>query len=157
MNQLFRVAVVVLALAGVGGTTSAAELTPLQLAVLNAEQAEAIAWAKRDVDAIMEVYASDTRVFLSGSPERDHVTLRQSFVEFLQDPGFTLTFRSEPPMVASSGDLAVTTGVYALTATDRRTQRIVTSTGKHLMTWRLEADKQWRVIRQMTIADPSVK
>ena len=52
MNQEIRAALSLLVLVGVDSTAGAAELTPAQLAVLNVEQAEAIAWAKRDVDSI---------------------------------------------------------------------------------------------------------
>lgn len=43
-------------------------------------------------------------VLLSGcgsGPAPDREELRNLFLDFLKDPGFTLTFRSDPPLVAA--------------------------------------------------------
>jgi ketosteroid isomerase-like protein len=121
--------------------------------ILNAEAAEAAGWAARDVDAIMKTYATDAIILLGGSPPMSHDDLRGLFVDFLKDPGFTLTFHSDPPLVAASGDIGITVGTYALTYTDPATQAIGRKTGRHLMSWKLQPDGSWQVIRQMTAHD----
>lgn len=121
--------------------------------ILAAEAAELTAWEAGDIEAIMNAYAEDAVVMPGGSVIPDRKSLRELFVEFLGDPGFTLTFRSDPPLVAASGDIGVTVGTYAVSFTHPESREVVRHTGRHLMTWRHEADGQWRVIRQMTAHD----
>jgi len=100
----------------------------------------------------MNSYAADTLVFLSGAP-LDNAALREAFKRFLADPALKLTFWSDPPVVAGSGELAVAQGAYKFTHTDAA-GKIMTNTGRHLIAWRLDKDGAWRIIRQMTIEDP---
>ncbi|HXV40717.1 MAG TPA: nuclear transport factor 2 family protein [Steroidobacteraceae bacterium] len=120
--------------------------------ILAAEAAEAAAWARRDVESVMNAYAPEAQVLLGGAPI-DREQLRKLFVKFLEDPAFALTFRSDPPLMAASGDLGITIGTYQVTTTDPATNLPVTRHGHHLMSWRLQEDGQWRVIRQMTRHD----
>jgi uncharacterized protein (TIGR02246 family) len=121
--------------------------------ILAAEAAEQAAWDAGDIEAIMNAYADDAVVMPGGAVIPDRKSLRELFVAFLGDPGFTLTFRSDPPLVAASGEIGVTVGTYAVSFTHPESREVVRHTGRHLMTWRHEADGQWRVIRQMTVHD----
>jgi len=131
----------------------APDLAALGQQILDAEATEAAGWKARDVDMIMGVYAPDAIVLLGGAPVPDREGLRNLFVNFLKDPAFTLTFVSDPPLVAASGDIGIAVGTYALTYTDPATQAIGNKTGRHLMVWQLQQDGVWRVIRQMTTHD----
>ncbi|MGE3251299.1 MAG: DUF4440 domain-containing protein [Hyphomonadaceae bacterium] len=123
--------------------------------ILQAEAAEAAGWASRDVDAIMNAYAPDAIVMLSGrDPVPNREALRGLFEQFLTDPAFTLTFHSDPPLVAASGELGVAVGVYELTFTDPATRQTGMARGRHLMTWALQDDGEWRIVRQMTAPTP---
>lgn len=121
--------------------------------ILAAEATEAAGWAARDVDQIMSVYASDAIVLLGGAPAPDREELRALFAGFLKDPGFTLTFRSDPPHVSAAGDIGIAVGTYQLTYTDPRTGELGRKTGRHLMNWKRQPDGRWLVIRQMTTHD----
>jgi ketosteroid isomerase-like protein len=121
--------------------------------ILAAEAAELAAWEAEDIEAIMNAYAEDAVVMPGGAVIPDRRSLRELFVAFLEDPGFTLTFRSDPPLVAASGEIGVTVGTYAVSFTHPESREVVRHTGRHLMTWRLESDGEWRVIRQMTAHD----
>lgn len=121
--------------------------------ILAAEAAELAAWEAEDIEAVMNAYAEDAVVMPGGSVIPDRKSLRELFVAFLDDPGFTLTFRSDQPLVAASGEIGVSVGTYAVSFTHPESREIVRHTGRHLMTWRHEADGQWRVIRQMTAHD----
>ncbi len=135
------------------GSAQAPDSAALGRQILDAEAAEAAAWAARDVDAIMNAYAPDAIVLLGGTPAPDRGELRRLFEDFLGDPGFTLTFRSDPPLVAGSGDLGVAVGTYELTYTDPATQAIGRRSGRHLINWQLQPDGAWRIVRQMTVND----
>jgi len=76
--------------------------------ILAAEAAELSAWEARDIDAIMNACAADAIVMPGGTVVADLRALRAMFVAFLEDDGFTLTFRSDPPLVAESGEVGVT-------------------------------------------------
>lgn len=121
--------------------------------ILAAEAAELAAWEAGDIEAIMNAYAEDAVVMPGGSVVPDRKSLQELFLAFLEDPGFTLTFRSDPPLLAASGEIGVSVGTYAVSFTHPESREIVRHTGRHLMTWRLQADGQWRVIRQMTAHD----
>jgi ketosteroid isomerase-like protein len=131
-------------------SAAGADSSSLAQQILDAEAAELAAWEKRDIEAIMNAYAPDAIVMPGGAVIPDRDALRALFVGFLGDPGFTLTFRSDPPLVARSGDLGVTVGTYAVSFTDPQTQEVIRRTGRHLMTWQLQEDGEWRVTRQMT-------
>ncbi len=131
----------------------APDLAALGQEILAAEAQEAAGWAARDVDAIIRIYSPDTIVLLGGASPIGREELRKLFVDFLKDPGFTLTFKSDPPLVAAGGDLGLAVGTYALTYTDPQTQQIGRKTGRHLMNWQRQADGSWQVVRQMTAHD----
>jgi ketosteroid isomerase-like protein len=120
--------------------------------ILEAEAAEATGWAERDLDKIMNAYAPDALVLLGGAPV-DREQLRKLFVNFLKDPGFLLTFRSDPPLMTASGDIGITIGTYQVTFTDQSTQSPVTKNGYHLMSWQRQHDGEWRVLRPVTRHD----
>lgn len=147
------VSIACLALIAVWPSTASPEEASPGQRILAAEAAELAAWEARDIDAIMNAYAPDAIVMPGGTTIPDRNALRGLFVDFLADPGFTLTFRSDPALMAGSGELGVTVGTYAVTFTDPQTQQVVRRTGRHLMTWTLQSDGHWRVVRQMTAHD----
>ncbi len=131
----------------------APDLAALGQQILEAEAGEAAAWAARDVDKVMNAYAPDVIVLLGGAAPMDRTQLHTLFVRFLTDPGFSLTFRSDPPLMAASGDIGTTVGTYVVTSTNPETQAIDRRTGRHLMTWQVQGDGAWRAVRQMTVHD----
>lgn len=128
-----------------------------QADILAAEQRELAGWAARDVDAIMLAYTEDTLIMAAGAPVRDNAAARLFFTRALGDPGFTLTFRSDPPIVAASGDLGVATGTYSVTYTNSETQQIDRVDGYHLLTWVKQEDGVWRIRRQLTGPAPTAR
>lgn len=121
--------------------------------ILAAEAAELAAWEARDIEGIMNAYAPDAVVMPGGSVIPDAQALRTFFLGFLADPGFSLTFRSDPPLMAASEELGVTVGTYAVTFTDPASREVARRTGRHLMTWKRQEDGHWRIVRQMTAHD----
>ncbi len=69
---------------------------------------------------------------LRGEPERrSRNALRESSVAFPKDPGFTLKFRSDPPLVAESGEMRVAVGTLAVSFTDPNTQEVIRQMTAH--------------------------
>lgn len=141
--------------AGPPPTTPSAEQA--QTEILAAEQQELAAWAARDVDAIMNAYTRDTLIMAAGAPKRDYAGARQAFERFLTDPGFALTFHSDPPIVSASADLGVATGGYELTYTNGETGAAEHVSGYHLLTWVKDDDGAWRIRRQLTGPAPATQ
>lgn len=135
------------------GSRPAPDLPALGQEILAAEAAEAAAWKARDVEAVIKLYSPDVIVLLGGAAPMGRDELRQLFVDFLKDPGFTLTFRSDPPLVAASGDIGLAVGTYALTYTNPESQQIDSKTGRHLMNWQRQEGGGWLIVRQMTVHD----
>jgi len=121
--------------------------------ILDAEAAELAAWEAHDIEAIMNAYAPDAIVMPGGAVIENREALRALFVDFLKDPGFTLRFRSDPPLLADSAEIGVTVGTYVVTFTGPDNGAVVSRRGHHLMTWRRQGDGQWRIVRQMTVHD----
>lgn len=136
-------------------TATAPDLQQAQADILAAEQRELAGWAARDVEAIMDAYTQDTLIMAAGAPARDITGARAFFERVLTDPGFTLTFQSDPPIVASSGDLGVATGGYTMTYTNRETGEVERVEGYHLLTWVKDEDGVWRIRRQLTGPKPA--
>ncbi|MGE3839737.1 MAG: SgcJ/EcaC family oxidoreductase [Hyphomonadaceae bacterium] len=130
------------------------DLNHVRDAVIAAETAERDGWAARDIEAVMNAYTEDALIIAAGAPVRDKHAAREAFVRFMADPGFSLTFSSDPAIVAESGELAVATGIYSATFTNPQTNAIERFDGYHLLTWRRDSDGQWRIQRQLTAPSP---
>ena len=130
------------------------DIEQIRSAVVAAEAAERDAWAARDIEGVMNAYTDDAMIVAAGAPVRDKDAAREAFMRFMTDPGFSLTFRSDPAIVAASGDLAVATGTYSATFTNPATEAVQQFDGYHLLTWRLDEDGQWRIQRQLTAPSP---
>lgn len=64
-------------------------------------------------------------------------------------PGFTLEWAPDGGHAAASGDLATTTGRYAV-----KMDAATLAVGRYLTVWRKDAAGDWKVVADTTIADP---
>lgn len=126
-----------------------------------AEHAERIraldaAWteaaARRDLDAMMEIYAPDARELLPGMPAIvGRATIREFYAGLIETfPRFEHHFEADEILVAGSGDLAVVRGTYRFTPDARRPQ--VTQVGKFVGVWR-RRDSAWRLLINVSNGD----
>lgn len=64
----------------------------------------------------------------------------------LGDSGFTLTFANEKTDVASSGDVAYTSGTYNVSYTSPQTKKVEKGSGTYVTVFRKQADGSWKEV-----------
>ena len=106
--------------------------------------------AKRDLEGMMTIYASDAQELL---PDMPPIVGRDAIREFYRDliegfPRFAHQFEASEVVVAESGDLAVVRGSYQFTADTLRPAEV--QIGKFVGVWR-RRDSDWRL--QMNISN----
>ena len=108
------------------------------------------AWAlsSTDLDKFTSFLSSNANFYPPHAPaQRGADAFRRAFGELRKMPGFSLSWTAENAEVASSADIAYSTGTY--TATIGGT----TDSGKYLTIWRKQADGSWKVIEDMFNSD----
>ena len=102
-------------------------------------------WAAstKDVDKFMSFFAPDATVYPPGAPlERGTDAIRKSYSAMAATPGFSLTWTPASADVASSGDLAYTSGAYDMAG----------EKGKYITVWR-KVGGSWMVTADIFNAD----
>lgn len=114
-------------------------------AISDAEAQASQAWAAKDPEKIMALYADDV-VLMTPGAEAVHGkdALRTSMKGMLADPAISLTFQASKVDVAKSGDLGYTMGSYKLTMTDPATHKPMNDHGSYVTTFRKQADGSWK-------------
>lgn len=108
--------------------------------------------ARRDLDAMMEIYAPDARELLPGMPPIvGRPAIRGFYAELIETyPRFEHEFEAGEILVAASGDLAVVRGTYRFTPDARRPQEA--QSGKFVGVWR-RRDGAWRLLINISNSD----
>lgn len=121
---------------------------------LNAEWVSAV--AEKDLDAIVQVYATDGRFMPpNAAGVKGHRAIRKAWKPILEIPGVFLIFKPMSIEVAEGRDMASDVGTYLLSfdASDgsegRREQR-----GKYLVVWK-KVEGAWKVAADIFNADQS--
>lgn len=114
------------------------------------------AFHSKDLDALVEPYASDAVFVLPGLPPQVGISaIRNVYVESLKDPNFDLILTSDKMGVARSGDLAFSQGHFTMKGTDSTTkQPTTTMTGPYLTVFKKQADGSWKAIQDWVSANP---
>lgn len=104
-------------------------------------------YAAKDVDKVMAHYASDAVLMTPGiEPAWGKDAIQKSTQQLIADPALSLTFKPAKIVVAKSGDLAFTQGIYNLTATDPGTKKVINDHGSYVTTYRKLPDDGWKAI-----------
>jgi uncharacterized protein (TIGR02246 family) len=121
---------------------------------LNADAAQAL--ERGDTTAMVAHYTDDAIVMMPNMPAfRGRDAYRSGVARMLKEMSVTdAAFTTEDVMV--SGDLAVETGTYAMTMQPRR-GGAMKDTGKYITVWRRQSDGSWKIVRDISNADPSGK
>jgi ketosteroid isomerase-like protein len=111
-------------------------------------------FAARDLERLVNHYAPDATVKITGAPPYTGRWVRLSIEAGLADPAFAISFAHDRIEVARSGDLGYSRGHYQLTLTDRRTGQPGTEYGTYLTVWQKQPDGRWRVIEDISASQP---
>lgn len=113
----------------------------------------------KDTEALAGHYADDAFFVPPGAPPADGSTpIRQFYATALTDPAIDVTIGSDKVDVANSGDLAYSRGHFSEKYTDKKTGKVMTSTGTYLAVYKKQDDGSWKIVADYAAVDPdSVK
>jgi ketosteroid isomerase-like protein len=113
------------------------------------------AYAARDLGALADMYADDAALADPGAALATTSGARRKEIQTLTtDPNLKLTFASDRVQVAKSGDLAYSRGHFTIQATDRATNKPVTSEGNYLTVWQRH-DGDWKAVEDFVTPGPA--
>jgi uncharacterized protein (TIGR02246 family) len=161
MHKAIPLTVAVIAALGVSGCTKGAKAAADPAAIEQSIRAQEAQWQKdyaaKDINALAGHYADDSVLVSPGdTPSTSDVDRRKSLQTFLSDANLKIKFAADRVDVAQSGDLAVSRGHYAMTATDAKTQKPVESQGSYMTAYKKQTDGSWKAIDDFTTPGPAI-
>jgi ketosteroid isomerase-like protein len=126
-------------------------------AIRKAEEAQAVALGRKDLDRAVAVFAEDATLYMQGMPPavgREAIKAANELV--LKDPALNVVpdEASRKWWVSASGDLATTTYASAWTHTDPSSGKPVTERLVSQTTWRRGADGTWKNVSDINAVYP---
>jgi ketosteroid isomerase-like protein len=127
-------------------------------AIRDAEEAQAAALGRKDLDGAVAVFADDATLYVQGMPPAvGRAAIKVANERVLKDPALNVVpdEASRKWWVSASGDLATTTYTSAWTHTAPSgglpvTERLVSQT-----TWRRQADGSWKNVSDINAVYPA--
>lgn len=114
------------------------------------------AYADKDLEALAGFYAAGAALADPGSAlATTDVARRKEIQTLTSDPNLKLTFASDRVQVARSGDLAYSRGHFAITTTDRTTNKPVSSDGYYLTVWQKQDNGSWKAVEDFITPGPA--
>jgi ketosteroid isomerase-like protein len=106
-------------------------------------------WSKaagaHDLDGIVSYYSDDAVLLPPNAPlAASKQSIRASWAP-LAEPGVSISWQVSKVEVARSGDMAYSTGTYALAMKDPQGKPI-TDTGKFMEVWKRQPDSGWKAV-----------
>ena len=116
-----------------------------------------LAWSKatetRDLEKVLDFFAEDAVLLAPNRPPLNGwKEIGGALLPVFKDPNFWLTFQIRRVEAAHSGDLAYTYGVYSMTFSGPKGQRL-SDTGKYMTTWKKQTDGRWKAAFNMYSSD----
>jgi ketosteroid isomerase-like protein len=136
----------------------AADPAKVIAAIGKAEEAQAAALGRKDLDSAVAVFAEDATLYVQGMPPAvGRAAIKAANERALQDPVLNVVpdEASRKWWVAASGDLATTTYGSAWTHTDPGSGKPVTERLVSQTTWRRGADGAWRNVSDINAVFPA--
>jgi uncharacterized protein (TIGR02246 family) len=111
-----------------------------------------------DTEGLASHYADDAFFVAPGASADGSTEIRKVLANASTDPAFKVHFASDKIDVSSSGDLAYSRGKFTEQYTDRKTGKVMTSSGSYVSVYKKQGDGSWKVVEDFAVADPdSVK
>ena len=138
------------------GKPEQVDVAAVKQALASVESGWNQAFHTKNLDALVQPYASDAVFVLPGLPAQVGTSaIRNVYVEALKDPNFDLTLTSDRMEVAQSGELAFSQGHFTMKGTDPKTkQPTTTMIGPYLTIFKKQADGSWKAIQDWVAANP---
>lgn len=118
-------------------------------AVKNVESEMLAGYQAKDGAKVSAHYAADALVVTPGRNMKGIEAINKAIADDLSDPAFKLTFHNDKTDVASSGDLAYTTGTYTVSYAEPKTKKVQQESGSYVTVFRKQADGQWKAVADL--------
>ncbi len=109
--------------------------------------------AAKDLERTLAFYADDAVAFPPNAPvaptKEDR---RKLWSQAYAMPGFGITLATTKVEASKSADLAYETGIFELTANDKK-GKPATTKGKYVVVWKKQADGAWRAVADIWNTD----
>jgi uncharacterized protein (TIGR02246 family) len=132
--------------AGQAEGNAAAASTDAAAAVKAVEGEMLAAFQAKDAAKLTSHYAPNAMLAIPGRTVQGTAAITKANADDLADPAFSLTFVNGTTDVASSGDLAYTSGTFNVSYTDPKTKAVVKQNGTYVTVFRKQADGSWKAV-----------
>lgn len=138
-----------------GGTKGASDPDSIK----NAIKADEAAWNKdfaaNDSQRLSDHYADDAYFVAPGlAPAEGSTAIRQVYANGSTDPAFKVEFASDKVDASSGGDMAYARGKFSEKYTDKKTSKVMTTSGSYLTVYKKQNDGSWKVVEDFVASDP---
>jgi ketosteroid isomerase-like protein len=127
------------------------DLESLKSELLQADKDWATAAKKGDIAKLTTYWADDAINFFPGTPPAYG---KESILELVQrnrsQSGFSLSWKPEKAVVATSGDMGYTYGTFQLAISDSDSSTVNRS-GNYVCIWRKAPETSWKCVVESTI------
>jgi uncharacterized protein (TIGR02246 family) len=107
----------------------------------------------KDLEKTVSYYADGANVMPPNGPAATtKEAIRAAWKELLTSAGASISWTATKVEVASSGDMAYTTGTYQLTMNDAA-GKPASDHGKYMEVWKKQADRSWKVVADIWNSD----
>lgn len=128
------------------GAAAKASTDAAAAAVESVEAEMLAAFGSKDPAKLISQYASDALLALPGRTVKGTEAITKAYTEDFVDPSFSLTFVNDNTDVASSGDLAYTSGTFNVSYTNPQTKQVEKVAGTYVTVFRKQADGSWKAV-----------
>jgi uncharacterized protein (TIGR02246 family) len=124
---------------------SAADTKAIEQALRDLDAQWSAAAGAKDLEKTIAFYSEDALVLPTNAPAATtKEAIRNTWKDLLASPGLAISWKATKVEVASSGDIAYTTGTYELTM-NAPSGKLVPDHGKYVEVWKKRVDGNWKV------------
>jgi uncharacterized protein (TIGR02246 family) len=109
----------------------------------------------KDTEGLAGHYTDDAYFVAPGVTADGSTAIRQVFANASVDPAFQVQFASDRIDVGRSGDLAYARGKFSEKYTDKKTGKVMSSSGTYITVYKKQTDGSWKVVEDIAAVDPA--
>lgn len=123
-------------------------------AIRDQETAGQQAWAAKDTDKIIALYADDATLMLPNMPAlTGKAAISGALKQAVADPNFSLSYQTVAAEAAKGSDLGYTRGTYVVQQSDPKTKKPMTEKGNYVTVYKKQADASWKMVADAAIPE----